>query len=186
MDFDPGLAIHWNNADAKFEYGDDIFGPEPEYRRLNDIRRTLLDPDSSGPETVYTIAMDVGRKGDRLEIERRMLLFGVVSYARGRVGREPVRSQGHVHHKSPHSGWSAPELFEIWEGSAIVYAQQYVANDPGKCIAIMAHPGDRVVVPPGWAHFVANADPNSILTFGAWCDPDNTASSMRECESAVG
>jgi glucose-6-phosphate isomerase len=25
-------------------------------------------------------------------------------------------------------------------------------------------------MPPGWAHYVANVDPNSKLVFGAWCD----------------
>lgn len=99
-----------------------------------------------------------------------MLLFGIVMYAAGKLGDEPVRSQGHVHAISPHSGWSAPELFEIWEGRAIVYAQEKSGDDPGRCLAVEASAGDKVVMPPGWAHFVVNADLNSKLIFGAWCD----------------
>jgi glucose-6-phosphate isomerase len=153
-----------------FQYGPGVFGPRPEYRSLDSIRASLRDPHCAGPDPVYAIAMDVGRSEDRDELNRRMLLFGIVMYASGRLGHELVRSQGHVHAVSPHCGWSTPELFEIWKGHAIVYGQQKSGNDPGVCIAVHAGPGDRVVMPPGWAHYVANSDPGAVLIFGAWCD----------------
>jgi glucose-6-phosphate isomerase len=154
----------------RFRYGTGVFGPEPEYRSLNAIRASLRDPNCTGPDPVYAIAMDVGRSQDAEELKKRMLLFGMVMYAAGRLGAEPVRSQGHVHAIAPHCGWSTPELFEIWHGRALIYGQENSGDDPGRCIAITAEPGEQVVMPPGWAHFVANADPNSLLVFGAWCD----------------
>ena len=153
-----------------FRYGDGMFGPRPEYRSLDAIRGSLRDPNCSGPDPVYAIAMDVGDVGDLDELKRRMLLFGVVMYAGGKLGDEPVRSQGHVHAVSPHCGWSTPELFEVWEGKAIVYGQEKSGDDPGRCVAIEAGPGDKVVMPPAWAHYVANADANAVLIFAAWCD----------------
>lgn len=168
--FDSGLDIRFLKNPMRFEYGRGVFGPEPEYRSLDAIRASLRDPRCVGPDPVYAIAMDVGREEDRGDLQRRMLLFGIVIYAAGRLGEEPVRSQGHVHAVAPHCGWSTPEIFEIWEGRAVVYAQQNSGDDPGTCLAIHAGPGDRVVMPPGWAHFVANADPGAELVFGAWCD----------------
>jgi glucose-6-phosphate isomerase, archaeal len=168
--FDPGLQIRFDASSMDFHYGDGMFGPRPEYRRLDAIRGSLRDPNCSGPDPVYAIAMDVGRLVDLAELNRRMLLFGVVMYAGGRLGDEPVRSQGHIHAISPHSGWRAPELFEIWEGRAIVYGQEKSGDVPGRCVAVEARPRDKVVLPPGWAHFVVNADVNSRLIFGAWCD----------------
>jgi glucose-6-phosphate isomerase len=168
--FDSGLDIRFLKNPMGFEYGGGVFGPEPEYRVLDAIRASLRDPKCAGPDPVYAIAMDVGREEDRAELQRRMLLFGIVMYAAGRLGEEPVRSQGHVHAVAPHCGWSTPEIFEIWEGRAVIYAQQNSGDDPGVCLAIDAAPGDRVVMPPGWAHFVVNADPNTELVFGAWCD----------------
>jgi glucose-6-phosphate isomerase, archaeal len=166
----PGLEISFDTNTMDFRYGDSVFGPRPEYRRLDAVRGSLRDPNCSGPDPVYSIAMDVGRVSDFDELKKRMLLFGIVMYASGRLGDEPVRSQGHVHAISPHSGWSAPELFEVWEGRAIVYGQEKSGDDPGRCVAIEAGPQDKVVIPPGWAHFVVNADLNSKLIFGAWCD----------------
>ncbi|MGO9516804.1 MAG: glucose-6-phosphate isomerase family protein, partial [Candidatus Korobacteraceae bacterium] len=88
----------------------------------------------------------------------------------GRLGREPVRSQGHVHGVSPHSGWRPPEVFEIWSGAAYVYMQEFAADDPGRCFAILAGPGDLVIVPPAWPHTTISAEPTKQLTFGALCD----------------
>ena len=168
--FHSGLAIEFLKPAMDFRYGPGMFGPKPELRSLDAIRQSLRDPNCSGPDTVYSVVMDVGRQEDFDDLKRRMLLFGVVMYAKGRLGEEPVRSQGHVHAIAPHCGWSTPELFEIWEGRAIIYGQQKSGDDPGICVAVEAGAGDKIVMPPGWAHFVVNADPNSELIFGAWCD----------------
>ncbi len=168
--FDAGLSVSLRDDSLSFAFGDGVFGPEPELRSLAQIRSALLDPDCNGPDPVYGICMDVGRREHRDELQRRWLLFGVVAYAAGCMGREPVRSQGHAHAVAPHSGWSPPELFEVWEGRAIVYAQQNDGPDPGRCFAAVAGPGEHVIVPPGWPHFVANADPGRRMVFGALCD----------------
>ena len=165
-----GLDLAIDTATMGFRYGAGVRGPEPEFRTLDTIRPSLRDPHCSGPSPVYSIAMDVRREEDEDDLKARFLLFGVVVYAAGRLGKEPVRSQGHVHAIAPHSGWSPPELFEIWEGTAIVYAQEFTTDDPGRCIAVAARPGEKVVVPPGWAHAVINAETESRMVFGAWCD----------------
>ena len=165
-----GLDLGIEAETLGFRYGEGVRGPAPEYRTLDAIRGSLLDPECSGPSPVYAIAMDVRLSEDEEDLKARSLLFGVVAYAAGQLGREPVRSQGHVHAIAPHSGWSPPELFEIWEGEAIIYAQERTTDDPGRCIAVRAGSGDKVVVPPGWAHSVINAGTKKRMVFGAWCD----------------
>lgn len=168
--FNSGLQVQLRENDLSFEYGPGVVGPQAEMRRLKDIRPSLRDPECSGPDPVYGIAMDVAQSEDLEELRRRYLLFGVVAYASGRLGDEPVRSQGHIHAAAPHSGWSTPELFEIWEGRAIIYAQEFAEDDPGRCIAIEAGPGDQVVAPPNWAHCIINADEKRRMVFGALCE----------------
>lgn len=170
MNFYPGFNIQPTHHPLGFNYGSDCFGPAVENRRLDDIRKSLRNPDCDGPEIVYSIAMDVGKVKDKLTLQNMMLLYGVVTYAAGKLGDEPVRSQGHIHKKSSHSGWSPPELYEIWSGKAIIYMQEYAQDNPGRCFAVYAGPGDTVIVPPEWAHATISADPNTPLTFGAWCD----------------
>lgn len=165
-----GLPVSFDARDLSFHFGPGMFAPAPEMRSLQAIRGSLLDPRCTGPDPVYSICMDVGRTTDKQELEQRWLLFGIVGYAAGCLGREPVRSQGHVHAIAPHSGWSPPELFEIWQGRAVIYMQEAAADNPGRCFAVQAGPGDHVIVPPGWAHFVANADPQAPMVFAALCD----------------
>jgi glucose-6-phosphate isomerase len=121
---------------------------------------------------VYAIAMDVGTEDRRSDLLARNLLFGVVTYAAGTLGEEPVRSQGHVHAVSASCGKSTPELYEIWAGRAVILMQEFDADDPGRCFAVEAGPGEQVVVPPAWAHATISADPKQPLTFGAWCVRD--------------
>ena len=168
--FESGLDVRLRAAELAFDYGKGVTGPAAEMRRLDSIRPSLRDPECKGPDPVYGIAMDVCKAEHLSDLRRRYLLFGVVAYASGRLGEEPVRSQGHIHAIAPHSGWSTPELFEIWEGKAIVYAQEFALNQPGHCIAIEAGPGDQVVVPPGWAHCVVNASEDERMVFGALCE----------------
>ncbi|MFT3787017.1 MAG: glucose-6-phosphate isomerase family protein [Tepidisphaeraceae bacterium] len=168
--FDPKLDVTPLDAPLGWRIGPGCFGPTAETRSLDAIRKSLLDPTCTGPDPVYAICMDVGRNEHRTELKRRMLLFGVVTYAAGQLGREPVRSQGHVHAISRHSGWRPPELYEIWRGRAVIFMQERAEHDPGRCFAVEAGPGQTVLVPPGWAHATISADPSVPLTFGAWCD----------------
>jgi len=170
MKFDPGFDIRPTSHPMGFRYGEGVFGPKVENRSLDAIRPSLRDPAADGPDPVYAIAMDVGKCEHKAKLDELHLLYGAVTYAAGRLGEEPVRSQGHIHARSPYSGMSTPEVYEIWDGRAVIYMQESALDDPGRCFAVYAGPGDVVVVPPSWAHATISADPLQPLTFGAWCD----------------
>ena len=59
--FDPGLDIEFLKNPMSLRYGPGVFGPTPEYRSLDAIRSSLHEPDCTGPDPVYSIAMDVVR-----------------------------------------------------------------------------------------------------------------------------
>lgn len=170
--FNHGLDIEITTDPIGFKYGSNCFGPEPELRTLDSIRKSLMDPNCKGPNVVYSIAMDVGMHQHKEDLLSKMLLFGAVTYSKGKLGNEPVRSQGHIHKISTHCGWSTPEVYEIWSGKAIILMQEYAEDNPGRCFAVEAGPGEVVIVPPKWAHATISADPMKPLTFGAWCDRD--------------
>lgn len=170
--FKPGFDIEADVNNMNFNYGKSSFGPITEKRKLEDIRNSLSDPKAKGPEIVYSIAMDVGKKEHREDLVKRNLLYGAMIFGKGQVGIEPIRSQGHVHAISASCNASTPEVYEIWSGEAIIYMQEYDKDEPGRCIAVKAKAGDVVIVPPGWAHSTINANPEYEMTFGAWCVRD--------------
>jgi glucose-6-phosphate isomerase len=169
---DPGFAVIPRFDPLGFEYGRGVFGPACELRALDQIRASLRDPACAGPDPVYAIVMDIGTADRRADLLDRNLLFGAVTYAAGRLGDEPVRSQGHIHAVSPSCGRSTAELYQIWAGRAVILMQEAADDDPGRCFAVEAGPGEMVVVPPGWAHATISADSRQPLTFGAWCVRD--------------
>lgn len=163
----------FNNME--FIYHDDVFHPEiTEKRELDSVRKTLLDPLSKGPNTLYSIAMDVGLNQDKERLQSSDLLLGICIYSSGTVGREPVRSQGHIHGISESCNYSTGELYEIWYGEAIIVMQESVTDDPGTVYIVEAKKNDVVLVPPGWAHYTVNKNPNDYMVFGAWCIRDYT------------
>jgi glucose-6-phosphate isomerase len=170
--FNPGLSVFPTENPMGFRYGEGVFGPDIENRRIDDIRKSLMNPQCDGPDIVYSIAMDVGKVQHKEVLKEMHLLYGVVTYAAGKLGKEPIRSQGHIHKISAGSGWSTPEVYEIWSGEAIIYMQESADDDPGRCYAVYAKPGDVVIVPPYWVHATISANPEKPLTFGAWCDRD--------------
>ena len=81
IDFDPGFDITPRSVDEGFRLGADCFDKGTEFRKLDSVRKSLRDPNCDGPENVYAIMMDVGRKKDLPAMQQRMLLYGVVTYA---------------------------------------------------------------------------------------------------------
>lgn len=173
-EFDPGFDIMPSEGALGFTYGPGVFGPQVENRTLDSIRKSLMDPECDGPDIVYAIAMDVGKEEHKPLLEKLHLLYGAVAYAQGSLGKEPVRSQGHIHAISGFSAQSTPEVYEIWSGKAIIYMQEYAEDHPGRCFAVYAEPGDVVIVPPYWAHATVSASgpDDDPMTFGAWCVRD--------------
>lgn len=173
MDFYPGFLIEPDHENMLFHYGKDVFGPKvAEFRKLEDIRKSLKNPEACGPDILYSIVMDVGQLKDQEDLVSRNLLYGVVQYAKGAIGEEMIRSQGHIHALSPSCHYSTPEVYEIWEGTAIIYMQEFAEDFPGRCFAVTAEVGDVVIVPPNWAHCTINGDTTKNMTFGAWCIRD--------------
>lgn len=168
--YNPGFEIIPQYNPLGFKYGNDVFGPDVENRTLNQIRQSLKDPNCSGPDIVYSIAMDVGKNKHRDLLNEMHLLYGVVMYAAGKLGDEPIRSQGHIHKFSEYEASSTPEVYEIWTGEAIIYMQEFANENPGRCFAVRALPGEVVIVPPNWVHATISANSNEPLVFGAWCD----------------
>ena len=74
MKINPGFEIKPTVNPMGFYYGEGVFGPKVENRTLDSIRKSLLDPNCKGPETVYSIAMDVG-KNEHLELLKELHLF---------------------------------------------------------------------------------------------------------------
>jgi glucose-6-phosphate isomerase, archaeal len=142
------------------------------HRTLDDVRSMLQDPSAQGPADLYTIYMDICRSEDLAALKAQGLLYGAVVYNHGVVGKERLRSQGHIHSEAPGTGMRYSEVYEFWSGRAYLYLQKECAADVSRVILVEVRPGDRVVVPSGWVHLVVTLG-DEIVSFGAWCAREN-------------
>ena len=167
-----GMALRLDRARLALEFGDGIEHPEGERRMLDDVRRMLSTPDAAGPDHLYTIYMDIGAGEDLLAIRRQGLLYGAVVYNHGSIGRERLRSQGHIHSLKPGTGLRYSEVYEFWTGHGHVYLQKECGPEVSRALLVPVGPGDKVIVPLGWVHLTIAAR-DEVLSFGAWCAAEN-------------
>ena len=75
-----GFDIKADVKNMEFIYGEDVYGPITEKRKLDDIRQSLSDPNVEGPKYVYAVAMDVAKKEHRQDLINRNLLYGAMIF----------------------------------------------------------------------------------------------------------
>jgi glucose-6-phosphate isomerase len=110
--------------------------------------------------------MDIRLPGRVQALRSLGLGYGAVVYNHGALGAEALRSQGHVHSAPASTGVAYSEIYEFWCGRGLVYMQDSATAHVSDAIVVEAGPGDKVVIPPGWAHATVNLG-DSPMAFGA-------------------
>ncbi len=161
-----GFPVHIDPETLSLGFGPRISTAPVAVRHLDEVRSLLRDPHASGPDQLYTIYMDILVPG-RVDALRSLGLgYGAVVYNHGALGGEALRSQGHVHSAPDATGVAYSEIYEFWHGRGLVYMQDRATADVADVIVIEAGPGDKVVIPPGWAHATVNVG-DGPMAFGA-------------------
>jgi glucose-6-phosphate isomerase len=161
-----GIPVKHDPKTLTLAFGSGATTAPATVRRLDEVREVLEDPEATGPDHLYTIYMDVRAPGVTDPLVGRGLGYGAVVHNHGTLGRELLRSQGHVHSTSPETGLAYSELYEFWRGRGLVYMQSSVEDEVDDVIVIEAGPGDKVAIPPGWAHATVNVS-DGPMVFGA-------------------
>jgi len=161
-----GFDVYLNPQTLTLRFSPEVATAPVVVRRLDEVRPMLEDPEATGPDHLYTIYMDIQAPGVTNGLASRGLGYGAVVYNHGAVGREALRSQGHVHSTSPRSGVGYSELYEFWHGRGLVYMQSATEAEVDDVIVVEAGPGDKVAIPPGWAHATINIG-EEPMAFGA-------------------
>lgn len=161
-----GFGVELDPQALTLRFGPGITTAPAVTRRLDEVRALLRDPRASGPDRLYTIYMDVQVPGRAQALGEHGLGYGAVVYNHGTLGEEALRSQGHVHSAPAATGVAYSEIYEFWHGRGLVYMQDGATADVSDVVVIEAGPGDKVVIPPGWAHTTVNLG-DGPMVFGA-------------------
>ncbi len=175
-----GLNIAVDDAALlSLRFGDGLLAPAPLHRSASDLRAVLRNADAVDPSTpVYTVYRGVTSEEVRSEIERRGLLYAVLVLRAGSIGQERARIRGHINSHAAGTPTTYPEVYEIWQGRALLYLQCEASPDVSDVVLLELSPGNKAIVPPGWASLVVNIGEEPLVA-GSWlaeeCRPQYAA-----------
>lgn len=128
-------------------------------KTLADLKPVLKDPESSGPDPVYFVFMDVSfDKWANITIIQN-----------GKIGEEYPKTFGHYHSNS------TPETYHLLEGEGILQlAKKHMDN--GKWVSEMvdevylvkAKAGDEIVITEEYAHSWSNIGKMPLISYDNW------------------
>lgn len=145
--------------DHALQFGAGVTPVQPSVRTLEEARYSLYDRKAPGPEILYWMYRQVSRQVDVGLLSKLGLIFDVTIIRPGLVGREYIKTVGHYHSSKPGTNIAYPEVYEVLAGEA-TFLLQRATKTPGQVddvVVITAHPGDKVVMPPGYGHITINA-----------------------------
>jgi glucose-6-phosphate isomerase len=163
-----GLPIRVNRETLELDRNG-LVGDPPAARDVSEVRAVMLEPNAQvTPPTLYYMHRDLRQDADTDKLHSRDLRYDITIMRGGTLGPELLKTHGHYHPQIPGKLSFYPEVYEVLYGTAW-YLMQKVGSldDPANTlqdvILVEAHPGDKVVMLPGYGHITINPDPNQIL-----------------------
>ena len=163
-----GLDIAVDDAQLTLRFGPGLLAPESHRRSVADLRAVLRDPEAGDPsQIVYTVYRGLTSEEARSEIERRGLLYAALVLRAGTIGEERTRIRGHINSHAAGTAVTYPEVYEVWQGRALLYLQCEASPDVSDIVTLEISPGGKAIVPPGWASLIVNIGDEPLVT-GSW------------------
>jgi glucose-6-phosphate isomerase len=122
---------------------------------------TALDPD----EPLYSMVNGLYHIDDLAAAARYPLRYELTILPPRRLGREYVKTLGHIHSLAPSGTMTYAEIYEVLLGRAHFLFFRLASNgeDVEEMIVVEAGPGERVVVPPGYHHLSVNPGDEAMV-----------------------
>jgi len=152
--------------------GQVVFGPgvvveETKVRLFDELAPVALDPEAcrGNHEVAYTMYNGVYRQGDATRLAGVPMRYELTLFPSLRMGREFVKTLGHLHSPEPRSGIDYPEVCEVLVGTAHILFQTLDVSGPSASVAfyVEAKAGEKVIIPPGLDHLTINPGPGPLL-----------------------
>lgn len=119
------------------------------FRTHEKMREVLLDQNALGPSIHYYMIRGGTDKGN------------ITIWESGLVGREYIKTYGHYHADE------FPETYWVLSGEGIAILQKRTGEESGviqDLKVVRLHAGDRLDIPAGYGHMVANVGTDFLVT----------------------
>lgn len=163
---DCGLPVWLDDVNHRFVLDDSLLGDKPEQRHLEEVRHVLYENTVQEPKRLYTLFNDVGLPEVRKFLSARGLSYGMGFMPPLKLGVEYIKTMGHYHSLCPGTTVRYPEVYEIVYGAATYLLQKQDPADMAiveDIILVEGKRGDRLVMPPDYAHVSINTGPEPLV-----------------------
>jgi glucose-6-phosphate isomerase len=147
--------------------GPGVMVDEHKERLLDALTPVALDPEAcrGSREVAYYMDNGVYHQDDADRLADLPLRYELTLIPPRRLGREFVKTFGHVHHPEPRSGMAWAEVCEVLVGTAHFLLHTLDLEGPGasKAFYVEATVGQKIVIPPDLDHLTINPGPEPLL-----------------------
>ncbi len=144
----------------------DVRIDETRTRVLDELTEVYLDKAACrGDAAAYWMFNGVYVQGDSLRLSKAPIRYELTLFPDKFIGREYIKSHGHMHKPEPHSGIDYPEICEVLVGTAHFFFQTLDPGGPSSSEAfyVEVQAGQKIVIPPGYDHLTINPGPGPLL-----------------------
>ena len=139
----------------------------PSIRKLKDITNVIFDKRWLGnakPEKeLYYMFRDIAKKEHRETIEKNNLRYDITVIPPNTLGQEYTKTAGHNHPIVPDTNITYTELYEVIKGEGLYLLQKTKKNKLTDAHFIKAKAGDKIIIPPGYAHITINPREDTLI-----------------------
>jgi len=154
------------------ETGQLLFGPgvvvaETKARLLDELTPVALDQAvcRGSQEIAYYMYNGVYRQSDAAQLAGLPIRYELTLIPPRRLGREFIKTFGHIHNRHPQSGLTYAEVCEVLLGKAHFFFQTLDVTGPEASTAfyVEVKAGEKVIIPPDFDHLTINPGPGPLL-----------------------
>jgi glucose-6-phosphate isomerase len=163
-----GVDVSYDPARRDVVLGPGVQAEAWRVRHVAEMRDVLppevsaeFDPD----DALYSMVNGVYRVDDLAAAARSPLRYELTVLPPRRLGREYVKTLGHIHSPAPGGTMTYAEVYEVLWGRAhfLFFRMHPNELDVDEIVVVEAEPGERVVVPPGYHHLSVNPGEEAMI-----------------------
>jgi len=157
-----GLSLRLDSKNNRLVFGKDIGKVSPTVKYAKDLESVLMEGLQDDNREVYYAYRGICLRKDEALLQNYQLRYDIIVMPPGTLVREYVKTKGHEHEKIPGTEHTYPEVYLVLYGK-INYLLQHRKRDDelgiiDEVLVIEAAAGDKVLIPPDYAHFSVNAN----------------------------
>ncbi len=162
-----GLPLSLGLESLRLKFEPPLEPVKPDIRTVIEAQPYLYEKSLTEPKELYLMYRGVSLPAHIKIWKENNLRYDLTLLNSAPLGREFNKTVGHYHPLVPGTEVTYPEIYEVLYGEAYYFLQKVSFLD-GKqflerALVVIAEPGEKVIIPPGWGHITINPNDEEPL-----------------------